>query len=92
MVSSLRKWQKKIEKAGFVIDTYRDIITPQVTRLFDMFLLTAWPSQIPRLVIGKRVVFRPKFIEDFLVKKYLKYVTEEEKEGTNLLIIARKKH
>ncbi len=83
-------WRKKLEKTGFTIDTYRDIISPEVTKMFDTFLISAWPSQLLRPFIGKRIVFRPKFIEDLLVKKYLKYVEEEEKEGTNLLIIARK--
>jgi ubiquinone/menaquinone biosynthesis C-methylase UbiE len=83
-------WIKKVEKAGFKIDKSQDIISPTVTKLFDKFLISAWPSQFPRILLGKRVVWRPKFIEDLLVKKFLKYVEEEEKEGTNLLIVAKK--
>ena len=83
-------WIKKVEKAGFKIDKSQDIISTKVTKLFDMLLPLAWPSQLSRPFIGKRVVFRPRFVEDFLTKRFLKYVTEEEKEGTNLLIIARK--
>ncbi|MEK7571950.1 MAG: methyltransferase domain-containing protein [Patescibacteria group bacterium] len=83
-------WRGKIEKAGFVIETYREIISSQVTKLFDKFIIFAWPSQLSRPFIGKRVVFRPKFVEDILTKRFLKYVDEEEKEGTNLLIIAKK--
>ena len=85
-----KTWLEKVKKTGFKIDKSQDIITTKVTKLFDLLLPIAWPSQIFKPIIGKRVVLRPKFVEDFLVKKFLKYVTEEEKEGTNLLIIAHK--
>jgi ubiquinone/menaquinone biosynthesis C-methylase UbiE len=84
------EWRKKIEKAGFKITTYQDIISPEVTKMFDMFLPLSWPSMIFKPFINKRVALRPKFITDMLVKKYVKYVQEDEKEGTNLLIVARK--
>lgn len=83
-------WKKKIEKAGFKVETFQDIISHEVNRLFDIWLVTAWPSMLLKPFLGKRVVFRPKFMEDMLTKRYLKYVLKEEKEGTNLLIIARK--
>lgn len=83
-------WIKKIEKAGFKIEKSQDIISTKVTKMFDMLLPLAWPSQMARPFVGKRVVFRPKFVEDLLTRHFLKYVKEEEKEGTNLLIIAKK--
>lgn len=83
-------WKAKVEKAGFVIKESRDIISPKVNKMFDILLIFAWPSQLFRPIVGKRVVFRPKIIEDLLVSKFLKYVAEDEKEGTNLLIIAKK--
>ncbi|MBU3978168.1 class I SAM-dependent methyltransferase [Patescibacteria group bacterium] len=85
-----KEWIKKVKKAGFRIDKSQNIISTKVTRLFDLLLITAWPSQLFRPLIGKRVVFRPKFMEDLLVKIFLKYISVEEKEGTNLLVIARK--
>jgi len=83
-------WKTKIERAGFIIEKSQDIISTKVTRMFDMLLPLAWPSQLFKPLIGRRVALRPRFVTDYLVKKYLKYVAEEEKEGTNLLIIARK--
>lgn len=83
-------WKKKIEKAGFKIEKYQEIITPEVNRLFDIWLITAWPSMLLKPFIGKRIVFRPKFAEDFLTKQFLQYIDQEETEGTNLLIIAQK--
>jgi ubiquinone/menaquinone biosynthesis C-methylase UbiE len=85
---SKKEWEKKIIKAGFVIDTYRDIISTKITKMFDLLLPLVWPSQLFRTLIGK-IAVRPAFVTDILVKKYVKYVQEDEKEGTNLLIIAK---
>lgn len=85
-----KTWIKKIEKAGFVIDTSKDIISTKITKMFDLFLPFAWPSMIFKPFINKRVSLRPKFVTEMLVKNFVKYVQEEEKEGTNLLIIAHK--
>lgn len=85
-----KEWKRKVEKAGFFIEMSQDIISPKVNKLFDILLISAWPSQLFRPIMGKRIAFRPKLIEDILVKLFLKYVEEEEKEGTNLLILARK--
>ncbi|HSX09763.1 MAG TPA: class I SAM-dependent methyltransferase [Candidatus Saccharimonadales bacterium] len=85
-----KEWKKKVEKAGFVIEKTQDIISPKVNKMFDILLITAWPPQLFRPLIGKRIVFRPRFIEDLLVKRFLKYVEEDETEGTNLLILASK--
>jgi hypothetical protein len=84
------KWTEDIHDAGFNIVLRRDIISPQVTKLYDIFILTAWPAQLFRPFIGRRKVFRPKFIEDLLVRIFLKYVTQKEKIGTNLFIVAKK--
>lgn len=87
---SKEKWIKDIQDAGFKIVIARDIISPLITKLYDVFIPTALPAQLFRPFIGRRKVFRPKFIEDLLVKIFLKYVTENEKTGTNLFIVAKK--
>lgn len=87
---SKEKWIKDFETAGFKIVKIKNIISPAVTKLYDFFILTSWPAQLFRPFIGRRKVFRPKFIEDILVKIFLKYIEEEEKIGTNLFIAAKK--
>src|SRR3989344_2985886 len=87
---SKKEWEKKITKAGFIIERSEDIISPTITKLYDAFLITAWPAQLPRLLFGKRIVIRPKFVSDILVKIFLKYIVRDEKDGTNLLIVATK--
>ena len=87
---SKEKWIRDIEKAGFTITTQKNIISPTITKLYDIFILTSWPAQLFRPFIGRRKVFRPKFITDVLIKLFLKYVDEDETFGTNLFIVAKK--
>ncbi|MDP2637840.1 MAG: class I SAM-dependent methyltransferase [Candidatus Levybacteria bacterium] len=87
---SKKKWVKDMEDAGFKIISVRDIISPTVTKLYDIFILTSWPAQLFRPFIGRRKVFRPKILEDLLVKIFLKYIQREEEIGTNLFIVATK--
>ena len=84
------KWIRDFKDAGFEIISIKDIISPTVTKLYDFFILTSWPAQLFRPFIGRRKVFRPKFVEDLLIKIFLKYVEEDEKIGTNLFIVAQK--
>ena len=87
---SKEKWIKDIKAAGFKIVLAKNIISPLITKLYDIFIPTALPSQFFRPFIGRRKVFRPKFMEDLLVKIFLKYIEKEEKIGTNLFIVATK--
>lgn len=87
---SREKWIKDIQAAGFEIVLAKDIISPLITKLYDAFILTAWPSQLFRPFIGRRKVFRPKFVENLFVKIFLKYVSKKEKTGTNLFIVVKK--
>ena len=87
---SKEKWIKDFRAAGFKIVTVKNIISPTITKLYDFFILTSWPAQLFKPLIGRRKVFRPKFLEDLLVKIFLKYIEKEEKVGTNLFIVATK--
>lgn len=88
---SKEKWVQDFKKAGFEIVEVKDIISPLITKLYDLFILTSWPAQLPKIFFGRRKVFRPKFIEDLLVKIFLRHIERKEKIGTNLFIVARKR-
>ncbi|MDO8657572.1 MAG: class I SAM-dependent methyltransferase [Candidatus Levybacteria bacterium] len=83
------KWEEYVLRAGFKIEISKEIVSPRVAFFFDFFLFSAWTSQLLKFITGKRVVFRPKFMVDLLVKLFLKDI-EEEKDGTNLFVVARK--
>lgn len=84
------EWENKIEKSGFIIKESRSIVSPIIIKLFDIFTLTAWPSQLFRSIIGRRVVYRPQFFVDVLTSLFVKYVDEEETIGTVLFLVAQK--
>lgn len=85
-----KKWIKDIEASGFKIIESKNIISPLITKLYDFFIITSWPAQLFRPITGRRKVFRPEFVNNLLLKIFLKYVDEEEKIGTNLFIVAKK--
>ncbi|MCL5432986.1 MAG: class I SAM-dependent methyltransferase [Patescibacteria group bacterium] len=87
---SKKDWKKRIENAGFIIEESRDIVSPILIKLFDIFIVTAWPSQLLRPIIGKRVVYRPRFIISFLTALFIRYLKEKETTGAILFVVARK--
>lgn len=82
-------WIRHFKKTGFIIERSEDIISPNVAKTYDFFMATAWPSQISKPIIGKRLVYRPTFVTNILTKIFLPFV-EEETNGTNLFIVAKK--
>lgn len=89
VIINKRMWLKYFKEEGFSIERSEDIISPSVVKIYDFFMITAWPSQIFKPFLGKRIVYRPKFIINILTKIFIRYV-EEEKEGTNLFVVVRK--
>ena len=89
-LSSKKYWKRLVESTGFEIIESKDIISLRVTKLFDLFLVTAWLSQLPKIFFGRRIVWRPKLMENIITKIFLKTINEEEEYGTNLFIVAQK--
>lgn len=85
-----KKWRNILQKAGFKVKTVREIISPEATSAFDFYLLTAWPSQIAKILFGKRWAFRPGWFREWLVRRYAWLVEQEETEGSNLFVVAVK--
>lgn len=83
-------WLRYLKNAGFSIERSEDIISPSVVKIYDFFMVTAILSQIPRRIIGKRIVYRPAFITNILTKIFLPIMNKKETNGTNLFIVARK--
>ena len=89
-VLSKKEWEVKIKKTGFIIDESRSIMSPTIIKLFNIFIATAWISQLFRPILNKRIVYRPQFITNLLTSLFLKYVDDENTAGTVLFLIARK--
>lgn len=90
VITDNKTWEKYFEDAGFKIEKFENIVSPTATKLFDIFIITSWPSQIFKVIFGKRIVYRPQFVNNFLVNYFKRYVDEDSINGTNLLVVARK--
>lgn len=85
-----KRWQKELENKGFKTVQIKEIFSPQATSLFDFLLLTAWPSQVIKILTGRRWALKPKWFQEYLVKKYSFLIEREEEEGSNLFVEAVK--
>lgn len=85
-----KEWERMVKESGFQIEESKEIASCHISKFFDMFLIIGWPAQMIKSLVGKRMVLRPKFIEDWFTKIFLKYVEEEPVEGTNLFLVAKK--
>lgn len=89
VVVDKKVWLRYIKKAGFIIERSEDIISPSVVKTYDLFMATAWLSQLSKPILGKRLVYRPTIVTNILTKIFLPFI-EQETNGTNLFIVARK--
>jgi hypothetical protein len=83
-------WASSVEKTGLRVETCRPIMSARATATFDLMLPTALPSQIGRLVTKKRFVHRPPGMVNLLTSRFARLVNEDEREGSNLFLVARK--
>lgn len=90
MLLSKKNWKQRIIKSGFIIQESRNIVSPTIIKLFDIFVATAWPAQLLRPFFGRRVVYRPQIVINLLTSLLLKYVDENKDMGTVLFVVARK--
>ena len=57
---------------------------------FELTVPLATTSQVRRLLLGNRGPRRPDFLVNFWERRLAKYVDEDEDDGCNLFVIARK--
>ena len=83
-------WIALLERVGFRIEQHQTTISRRALTAFDLTLPLALPSQIGRLLLGRRIVWRPKFLVDFWERRLASYVEEDGGDGCNLFVVARK--
>ena len=87
---SQEDWLSLLERVGFHVEQHRLTISRRALMAFDLTLPLAIPSQISRLLLGSRGPRRPDFLVNFWERRLAKYVDEDEDDGCNLFVIARK--
>ncbi len=85
------KWLQMTEKAGFTIVLEKEIVSEKSTRVFDMTIYSAFFSQLGRYFSRKRFIINIPGRIWLLNKLFGSLITQETDNGSNLLIIARKK-
>lgn len=84
------RWIHTLRESGFIVTTAREIISPEATAFFDLMLITSWPSQIIKMITGKRWAWRPTWFREWLIRQYGWFVQTDSKEGSNIFIVAKK--
>jgi SAM-dependent methyltransferase len=84
------RWTSTLEGVGLQVDVCRPIVSPRATAIFDLMLPSALPSQLGRLITKKRMVYRPPGMVNWLQSRFRRLVNEEEDDGSNLFVVARK--
>lgn len=89
-ITRKEEWLSKTKKAGFKVVYTKEMISRQATRIFDLTILPALPSQITRWLFGKRFVVNIPGRIWLCNKLFGHYITEEVKSGSNLIVVAQK--
>jgi SAM-dependent methyltransferase len=83
-------WEKELKKEGFRIIKKEGTISKQLVGIHEIFLLTAFPSQLWRWVFGKRLVIFP-WRAKILPLFFSKYVYTDKKCDVNMFFVAQKR-
>jgi ubiquinone/menaquinone biosynthesis C-methylase UbiE len=85
-----KRWRRVLRDNGFRLEKVEEIFSAKVVEHFDRWLPTSLPAQLIRRVTGKRWVWRPDWINKWLVNRYGWLVTQDEQIGGNLFIVTSK--
>ena len=84
------EWEKLLSKAGFSIKKLESNIGEEIAVLWDLGLIFALPSQLFKMIFGKRLVLNWKLRVDLLNYFFYKFTKRIRGKACNLLIVAVK--
>ena len=87
---SQAKWEKLIRSVGFKFVYTQEIISPTVTKIFDLFLFTALPSQIGRWLLGNRLIWGLGWKKKLLTTIFGRLIHRSTPTGSNIILVAQK--
>lgn len=87
---SQARWVKLIHSVGFKLVYTQEIISPTATKIFDLFLITALPSQIGRWLLGNRLIWGLGWKKKFLNAVFSRLIYQPTQSGSNIILVAQK--
>jgi SAM-dependent methyltransferase len=84
-------WKRKLRSSGFEVESITGTISPSLLKIHEAFLVTAFPSQLWKLLFGRRLVVTVGLRSAILPIFFGSFVKLERGSNINLFVIARKK-
>lgn len=83
-------WVKQLKKAKFNIDRQEGTLSPTLLKLHELFLITAFPSQLWKLLFGRRLIMSVGLRSTILPIFFSRLVKTDYKSDINIFFVARK--
>lgn len=83
-------WDKQLKKAGFKIIKKHGTVSPKATIIYDFFLLPSFPSQIWKMLFGRRLALSFGLRSKIFPKLFLKYTKIDDDSPINIFYVAKK--
>lgn len=84
-------WRENLKKAKFEIVRQEGTISPTLLKLHEIFLITAFPSQVGKLFFGKRFMMSVGLRSKVLPIFFSRFVYIDKKSDINIFFVVRKK-
>lgn len=91
---SLKKsnwWVKQLDTAGFEIIKKQGTVSPTLLKLHEVFLISAFPSQLYKVFFGRRLLISSGLRSKILPKFFSGFVYPDLDSHINMFFVARKK-
>lgn len=90
-IKSPEWWRNTLESSGFTIREFKGTISPRLLHLHELFLLLAVPSQVCRIIFGKRMIIFPRLRTKWFSPLFSKFTIPDQESYINIFVIAEKK-
>lgn len=89
-LNSSKWWVNQLKKAGFEIILKEGTISPSLVKLHELFLISAFPSQLWKLLFGKRLMMSVGLRSSVLPIFFSRFVNTSKDSDINVFFVAKK--
>ena len=87
---SVKWWKKQLVKYRFKIVRMEGTISPTLLKLHELFLVSALPSQLSKLLFGKRLLVSVGIKSKILPLFFNRFVYIDKESDINIFVVAKK--